>query len=391
MKNLLFSLIVVIPLIAQSQKRALQKWQNNNQFERAVTSINIADSSTFFITAGNFYRTDDTGETWHQTPSFPIKRMCFPIKTHGFASHYGAPRVRTTKDGGKTWQEKSVSAVSEISDLLFIDTLHGWVISPNDGEIGSTVDGGKTWTQALSPTRHLLNSIAFSDKLNGWAIGEEGTIITTKDGGRNWTSQNSGTNKFLYNICMLNQKKGFITGQNGIILTTEDGGIHWKNIHSPTNKQLYAIDFHKNMGIIVGQGGTLLVSVDAGKSWEFIETNTTEDFLSLDILTESSIWIGSREGQFFQYVQADITTKIQEKQLAKINIYPNPNNGQFKIQGLLNKNYHYSLYNPNGQIIQKTKARSNDWVTIPQKNTGVYWLALQDEKGNKTSYPIIVH
>src|SRR5262249_21843278 len=78
-----------------------------------------------------------------------------------------------------------------ISDLFFVDDVHGWVAISGKQTVYSTADGGKTWSRNGTPTG--LYSLTFIDSSIGWALGgtssQEGNsigVFKTIDGGHTW-------------------------------------------------------------------------------------------------------------------------------------------------------------------------------------------------------------
>ena len=141
-------------------------------------------------------------------------------------------------DGGQTWEEQLTRIEQPFSDLSFVDTQHGWVISGST--LLHTTDGGQTWiTQtANSP----INAIQFVRPASGWGVGPGGTIQHTGDGGQTWQYQNSGTTEDLLDVDFVDASNGWAVGQNGTIVRTTNGGTTWLPEDSGTTADLRQID-----------------------------------------------------------------------------------------------------------------------------------------------------
>jgi hypothetical protein len=88
----------------------------------------------------------------------------------------------------------------QIADLAFADALHGWAIGQyrNGLTIGSTAirttaDGGRTWQVIPAPETKLVlgspavNKIRFANLRDGWAF--HPGLFLTHDGGQTWTDE----------------------------------------------------------------------------------------------------------------------------------------------------------------------------------------------------------
>jgi photosystem II stability/assembly factor-like uncharacterized protein len=104
--------------------------------------------------------------------------------------------IKSTTDGGESWQDNIFYGQTMPSNLTFIDPLHGWYVSnTNDTSriMSRTLDGGKTWEQLpFLPPYELIEYLGFSDPLNGWMVRvygaplSPGFVYRTKDGGKTW-------------------------------------------------------------------------------------------------------------------------------------------------------------------------------------------------------------
>src|SRR5207244_1750400 len=85
---------------------------------------------------------------------------------------------------------------AELTDVSFIDPLHGWVVGDR-GAIWHTHDGGVHWQPQESSVDCRLNAVQFIDAQTGWAAGgviepfthiSRGVLLRTHDGGQTWTT-----------------------------------------------------------------------------------------------------------------------------------------------------------------------------------------------------------
>lgn len=186
---------------------------------------------------GVVLRTADGGAHWESQRSGPgfLWSVDFVDRSHGWA--VGERRwveaerdffstVLTTVDGGSSWTTRTVGTKEWLTDVMFVDSSHGWVVGQS-GTILATVDGGVTWVPQVSTTTQNLWSVSFVDSLYGWVVGDAGTILTTSDGGEHWTSQLSGKTVGLRDVGFADLAHGLAVGSDGMVLKTVDGGGHW--------------------------------------------------------------------------------------------------------------------------------------------------------------------
>ena len=80
-----------------------------------------------------------------------------------------------TADGGWVWQNPKAGDV--LTDICFVDSTHGWALSPRG--ILTTSDGGTTWASQWRPSTFGVDSLCFVDQLHGWAVGDDGKVLVT--------------------------------------------------------------------------------------------------------------------------------------------------------------------------------------------------------------------
>lgn len=80
----------------------------------------------------------------------------------------------------------------------------------------------------------------------------------------------------------------------------------------------------------------------------------------------------------------------------KIDLYPNPNNGNFTIKGYLplNEEINISVHNASGQILYRNKVATidnlfQDKISIPHASSGIYYLRIR-RAGKKEVFPFVI-
>ena len=163
------------------------------------------------------------------------------------------PVVMHTSDGGKTWQEQTVSPVprqaAKLWAVRFTDAQHGWAaggvaaagqVDPLAGGRGivlTTVNGGQTWrVHEMPDATGTLLAVSATDARHCWAVGMNGSIVSTRNGGATWIEDDAGQHGAagtLSAVAFTDAHNGWAGGSN-LLLHTSDGGKTWVNQMSGT-------------------------------------------------------------------------------------------------------------------------------------------------------------
>ena len=154
---------------------------------------------------GDTKRTTDGGQTWQVLSYLPdsgvydgapwymnvqvLDRNYAWRASHTLGWYMGVPGssggISKSADGGATWT-RMLNGVDYVkygdpNGLAFeiTDTLKGYILY-SDNLMGTT-DGGASWLSLGLPGSK--RDIVFADTLNGWIVGDQGLILHTTDGG----------------------------------------------------------------------------------------------------------------------------------------------------------------------------------------------------------------
>lgn len=220
-----------------------------------------------------------------------ISDLVFIDSNHGWA--LTPAQLLETIDGGQTWTERLTSEKESYYSLTFVNPTTGWIVGTrNDAGaynalIMRTTDGGKTWRpqvvnvaqQQDNQIAPRLHSVSFCNPQAGWAAGTD-LILHTTDGGQTWETQRSGNkNDGLFGVTCVSPERAWAVGQDGLILQTKDGGKTWSRQDSGTMDNLVRVRFFGDSGWIVGGragNGTLLRTRDGGAKWERLQLDISE-------------------------------------------------------------------------------------------------------------------
>jgi Secretion system C-terminal sorting domain len=155
--------------------------------------------------------------------------------------------------------------------------------------------------QSISLGNKLITDIQFIDTSNGWVITDWGPsfdtayIFRTSDGGNNWSFQSRYPASYT-SMCMVNLNTGYITGGTGFgrVFKTTNGGSNWNLIYTAGLRFDNVFFVNENTGWIsdpnISVGAGLLKTTDGGMSWSQ-QLNNTYRPAKLFFLNKDTGWV----------------------------------------------------------------------------------------------------
>ncbi len=316
-------------------------------FDQDTGFVNFM-SFSYNLGPGEFLRTTDGGVTWDSL-YFGFDNIFFTDNNNGWATHirpnwgFAWYSIHFTNDGGYTWQEdttrygKGDGAIyftdtlltSEFGAYDFYDIYNGYYVGES-GSICKTKDGGRTWLdKSKIVTTEDLNSVFFLDENRGWAVGgsvrywwgdepevyQNGHVLSTNDGGDSWKYMDYHTdiiNYQLRKVLFIDQSMGYSLGFNedlgwgsaeiSALFKTSNAGIPWSWHKILEKESTRFTDFHfidKYTGLVVGEDNTLLRTTDGGNTWtsrfpsSLDSTSCNWTFNTLYFLNDRDTWISA--------------------------------------------------------------------------------------------------
>ncbi len=242
------------------------------------------------------------------------------------------------------------------------------------GFIGKTLDSGYTWTALTQPPiKADWDDIIFPDSSNGWVFGHViidssnslmrtyPVAINTPDGGRTWFQVACDTNYVWKN-------KWF----NNI-------GIGW------------AIRDHKRLNY-----SELVKTADYGNSWsvQILDTNYFfVDMLFVDsanavLLANPRPGLGSLPSKV--YIKTSSTLGTFKKYLSKLELYPNPTFGKFKLRGYKEEEgLTLRIFSNSGKEVWRGIPSPDGEIDISQLSPGLYHLEALTTSGKRWSTRVV--
>ncbi|MFB3056137.1 MAG: YCF48-related protein [Ignavibacteriaceae bacterium] len=241
-----------------------------------------------------------------------LKSIYFVDSLYGWAVGNSGTIIHTS-DGGDSWSIQDSKTKNEIVDVFFLNRNLGWASEWNYTNIPfgtllmKTTDGGLNWT--AEPYREdnlFITNILFIDSLNGWMGGIPHALVRTTDGGINWEQAHIDTMTFAFfpvlNIQFYNSQYGYACGGRfdiaGVIWRTTTGGDTWIPIdplYAPPD-EIWQMHFFDSLNVI-GVGGDpdqfgvgFINTTDAGNTWDYIEIGILGAAKAVSFRTGSEGW-----------------------------------------------------------------------------------------------------
>lgn len=139
----------------------------------------------------------------------------------------GGVILRTTS-GGETWTADTFSTCDVLGPVFLLNDTLGWVAgcSGSHGVLLKTVDGGVSWVEAASsaggmPSRPILH--CFTDPENGWLSTPFGALVHSTDGGATWDTSWADTTAYIRDVHFTDRNNGWVTGNRWVPPATPPG------------------------------------------------------------------------------------------------------------------------------------------------------------------------
>jgi len=227
-----------------------------------------------------------------------INNLYFVDTQHGWAVGDFGIVLRTT-DGGSSWHAIDTKIGRSFYGVFFLNKAVGWVVGSR-GTVVKTTDGGKTWHPHQSGTKNRLYQIRFASDDVGWIVGDQGMILHTTDGGEHWEVQESGTNQQLCDLAVLDAQRVYVAGKFGTLLYTDNGGRKWGVRSLDKNYQFTSIAFpSEDLGFLVGYSG-LLLATHNGIDWRKLDLKTDLDLMDIHFADMHNGCIVGIEGRIWR-------------------------------------------------------------------------------------------
>ncbi|MBK9334560.1 MAG: T9SS type A sorting domain-containing protein [Ignavibacteria bacterium] len=193
----------------------------------------------------------------------------------------------------------------QVSDMYFLDSLNGWIVSgnsmPNDtsGYILKTTNGGDNWQLKYTDFRDFsrIKFLNFSTGFVSGGYGNGARIYKSTNGGENWFAIGipGGGQIYFDDMSVLNEDTIRVVARNGFVggvFRTTNGGVNWTNQASSGDFPDKIYMYNSRIGFIGFNAGTPTIkkTTDGGFNWFTVSNEGFTDIEFIDSLTGWKCW-----------------------------------------------------------------------------------------------------
>jgi photosystem II stability/assembly factor-like uncharacterized protein len=335
--------LVILTILAFSISMSNAQWVKTNGPKApnySTMSFAKSGSNIFAATAGKgMFLTTDNGNNWTAINNGLTDTFVSSIVLSGSNIFIGTYNngVFLSTNNGNSWiavnsglTYKDVNALVINGSNIFAGTMPGGVfLSTNNGGSWTSVNNGFPY---LTPTRSL--AVSGSKIFAGTYL--KGMYLSTNNGS-SWTEINNGlSSSITVNAIAISGSYIFAgTEGNGLYLSTNNGSS-WSSLTNLSSIFVNSI-VCSGKNIFVGNvdGTGVSMSSNYGSTWTDANTgfSTTPIIYTLAILG-SDIYAGLDDGTVWKRPLSEMGVGINDLESVNSNfkLYPNPNNGKFRIE-----------------------------------------------------------
>jgi len=304
-----------------------------------------------FISSGGHWGSSQENPLILRNPT-PSKRTCY----------IGMEEIFKTNDDGLTWNPITNIKLKGVTENLFISPADSNDIAySRQDSLFLSNDHGKTWRNTIPAKSSGLSYVYLSDILikgndtnkiyvtnkgyGQFAIGKK--VIKSNDAGNTWTD-------ITYNLPNL--------AVNNI--------IEWEN--DPYNT------------IFIGMDIGVFYTNDTLAQWLMLSglPNVIVNDLEMD-QTNEILYAGTYGRGVWKCDLKQLTSISENFTKEQIKIFPNPNNGEFKILFPESGNYSINIIDINGKLVSKENINQSNLYSINKKlMSGMYFVQILKSNGN---------
>ena len=283
---------------------------------------------------GIVIKTEDAGETWETVyEGDNIQTLSFATPLKGFAAGY-SPTMKKTIDGGVSWEEVTIG--SDIYAYMIVK-FHNenigmtlYITQDYELEVRTTTDGGETWNLSTTPPQHGILKVAYGDKNTLYAVGYNQTVYKSTDGGATWNIIQQGGTDINLSVAFRDAENGVYVGEEGDLYVTHDGGDTWSNPLNTGYHHFYGLLYKDNYILASGTDEAVYISNDNGESFEMVpDLNGPDSMYEIVLFNDHTGLICSSGGTMIKFSNVLLATENVVKN--SISIYPNPTSNTIQI------------------------------------------------------------
>ena len=272
--QLLYRLYIMLCLSIPTLSAFAQGWewqypspQANNLYTVSFVNDRLGWAAGY---DGTILHTTNSGENWSfqsVDTRMRITDITFIDSLHGWATtDYNPSGLYRTEDGGLHWS--IIPSEIGMNAVCFIDSLSGWFACSHTHDLYHSTDGGVTWALQSTFTSTILDMtyLKYLGTTHVWASTEDGQILHSIDGGVTWaiTDVLPGLQDHIHKISFADRMNGLATGE--YIYVTHNGGVTWS--HQDLNEHFYGASMmDTDNGCAAGSSGAVYFTTNGGTTW----------------------------------------------------------------------------------------------------------------------------
>jgi hypothetical protein len=410
----IFCLILWVYSLVGSLAAQSSGWKKSNfinsQYLYSIKCINF-DTVIAVGDTGYIVRTVNNGANWSVIPKVTnntLFKVDFIDKQIGYAVGANGTVLKTTNEG-QTWSNIGIHTNLNLMSLSFINKDTGWVAGGTVGLTGAftagsnigillkTINGGTSWT--IDSTFKPITSVFLMSNDTGYLCTSylngryHSSLCRTTNSGNSFTElKKDSTGEYFIDVQFMNSKEGYLaynghSGSGGIYRSTNFG-----------NTCLNIIPFYYMRNLFVLDSCSIFYSYSDVPACGFVghDRCTNSDFNSNPNTWMAASFINKNKGFgvsgflfcsgscIYKLDTVSAPVNIREKDLLKMNLFPNPTSGVISIsmeEGIDIPGIKVYLYNSLGQKLLIPNACIDKQLRIDMSEfpKGIYLIKIMRE------------
>lgn len=398
----------------------------SNEVTHVYTSLNdavfINDSTGFAVGgygfgSGVITKTLDYGHSWIKTEvDHDLLQVTFVTDSIGYAVGERST-IMKTMDAGVTWEYQNTSVIADTHTaftVAFLNKDTGFVALANGPSFAflTTYNGGDTWENGEPGTVYGRSRMQKINDSTVYALPNDINFYRTSDYGQSWETvplpHPEGRSRDMH---FFDRDTGIVAirefdsncGNNYYLAQTYDGGESWQSQYyicenfSSFSFPTREIGFAKGTYYINTGVRTYWRTADGGDTWEerefpgvdslFVSSSTITCFA---FVNKDTCYMPTNYGTIIKMTNATSgISSVKEDSTPDSNgilIYPNPNDGEFRISKWLEKEEisEIEIYSIDGRKVyqEKPTVSENIEISVPDLSPGIYTLVIKSRKNS---------
>jgi photosystem II stability/assembly factor-like uncharacterized protein len=350
-----------------------------NTYTNGIGNLAVNGNSLFVGTSQGMYMSGDNGNTWSlfALSGYSVGQISFSgPKIFALASG-----IRLSQDNGSTWSNvtngvTNMVTVMSSGSVTYVGTQGGMAISSNNGA---------SWNYPSGITGCIFSFFAANNTV---FAGGCSAIYSSTNSGTSWSySYSEITNCFtaLNNNIFAGTFNGiYMSSDNGNSWTAKNNGIMPDHITAlvSSGSDIFA----------GGNGSGVFYSSNNGDSWTINNAGLTDTYIWSLAICGSYIFAETLSQGVFRRPLGEFVGihEFSDKPFPFV-LFPNPNNGSFKITLNQPTEGNLKLYNSIGEKVHEQKINGNEHeINIDKPVPGLYECTLEMKNGTILRNRVII-